>query len=71
MEGKRSKRPIQKMSNTEIRQVARARALMMSWVAYLDEESDRSQASYIAHSLKGIEAVDKEMIRREMEIPCD
>lgn len=59
------------MSNKEIRQVAKARALMMSWVAYLDEESVDDQAKYLANSLKGIDAIDKEMIRREMSIPCD
>ena len=70
MESKK-RRSIQKMSNKEIRQVAKARALMMSWVAYLDEESVDDQAKYLANSLKGIDAIDKEMIRREMSIPCD
>lgn len=59
------------MTNKEIRIAFEQKSLMMSWVAYLDEEDEMVQAKYIKDALKGIETVDNEMIKREMRIHCN
>jgi hypothetical protein len=59
------------MTNKEIRIAFEQKSLMMSWVAYLDEEGETVQAKYIKDALKGIETVDNEMIKREMRIHCN
>jgi len=68
VERRKAKKPLSRMSNKEIRSVLRQRYLMMSWVAYLDEEGERVQTEYIKESLLGIESVEKEIAKREMEV---
>jgi hypothetical protein len=70
MENHSSKRPIGKMSNKEIRQTLRQRALMFSWVAYLDEEGENVQAKYLSDALSGIDKIEAEIIKREMTVVC-
>ena len=71
MEKNKRKRSLSQMSNKEVRMALAQKSLMMSWVAYLDEEDEMIQVKYIKDALKGIETIDNEMVKREMRIHCN
>ncbi len=71
MEKNKRKRSLSQMSNKEVRMALAQKSLMMSWVAYLDEEDEMIQVKYIKDALKGIETIDNEMVKREMHIHCN
>jgi hypothetical protein len=71
VEKNKRKRSLSQMSNKEVRMALAQKSLMMSWVAYLDEEDEMIQVKYIKDALKGIETIDNEMVKREMRIHCN
>jgi hypothetical protein len=71
VEKNKRKRSLSQMSNKEVRMALAQKSLMMSWVAYLDEEDEMIQVKYIKDALKGIETIDNEMVKREMHIHCN
>ena len=58
------------MSNREVKDMLAKRSLMLSWVAYLDDEDEKLQVKYIKDALKGIEMIDAEIEKREMQVSC-
>lgn len=58
------------MSNREVKDMLVKRSLMLSWVAYLDDDDEKLQVKYIKDALKGIEIIDAEIEKREMQVIC-
>ena len=70
MERRKRRRPLSQMSNREVKDMLAQRSLMLSWVAYLDDEDEKLQVKYIKDALKGIEMIDAEIEKREMQVSC-
>jgi len=57
-----------KMSDSDLIRAAERRSLMFSWVAYLEDRSEKDRLRYIASAMGGIALVDEEMTRRGIGI---
>lgn len=62
------KKDFSKMSDGDLIRAAERRSLMFSWVAYLEDRSEKDRLRYIASAMSGIALVDEEMTRRGIGI---